>query len=585
MDAALARRLASALGLPELVARVLVARGLGDPEAAAAFLSPDLGSLHDPFRLKDMDRAVARLRRALEAGERITVYGDYDVDGVTSTASLVRFLGAVGADVDAYIPRRLEEGYGLNLDAVERLAGQGTRLLVTCDCGVTAVEEVDRAVALGVDVVVIDHHRVPATLPRAAAILNPYQAGCDFPFQHLAAVGVVFNLLLALRRTLRDAGWFTDRGLSEPNLKQFLDLVALGTVADVVPLQDENRVLVAHGLQLLAEGRRPGIRALKAVAGVEAGQVTAGQVGFRLGPRINAAGRLDDARAGLRLLLAETEAEAMPLAEALDRANTERREIERRILGEAAALAETRDPALRGLVLAGEGWHRGVVGIVASRIVERFHRPALVLALEDGKARGSGRSYAGFHLHDALVACEGHLTRYGGHRAAAGLELPAGELGAFQAEFEAICADRLDPEDLVPILRADAEVDPADLTWELCAAVERLAPFGMGHPAPVLVVRGAQLEGGHLVGRRDDGPGHLKARLGEVEAIGFDLGGELDTIARGPVDLAFTLGFNWWRGRARVQATIKALAPAGAVDIAEVARATGADDAVGHVHE
>lgn len=582
-DEAAARRLSRDLGVPPLVAQILAARGLGEAEAARAFLAPELTHLHDPFQLLGMDRAVARLVRALETGEQVTVYGDYDVDGVTSTASLVSFLQACGGRVDAYIPRRLEEGYGLNLGAVERLAGQGTRLLVTCDCGVTAVEEVDRAADLGVEVIVIDHHRTPAELPRAAAILNPYQPGCAFPFPHLAAVGVTFNLLMALRKTLREAGFFAARGLVEPRLVDWLDLVALGTVADVVPLTDENRVLVTHGLRRLERPRRPGLVALKQVSGLAPDEaVGAGQVGFRLGPRINAAGRLADARAGLELLLTRDEGEAGTLARLLDDANKERQAIEAEIVEAAAAQAETL-PDGPALILSGEGWHRGVVGIVASRMVERFHRPTLVLGLEDGVAQGSGRSVPALHLHDALKACERHLTRYGGHKAAAGLTLPQGALQAFQAAFLAECEARLGPDDLVPVRTLDGEVAPADLDLGLAEALEALAPFGMGHPTPAFVARGVRLTDLRVVGQGS--PGHLKARLGAADVIGFGLGDRLALCADGPVDVCFALGVDTWRGRRKVQARLLDLRPAGEAEVVLEPARPRDDAAVGHVHD
>src|SRR6266481_6329603 len=402
-------RLAAELGLLPAVGRALWARGVRDAEAAHRFLTPKLEQLPDPFGLEGIDAAVARVQRAFEVREVVCVYGDYDVDGVTSTALLVSMLrklaacapgGGPPARIEYYVPNRLVEGYGLNLDAMRRLAQRGTRLLVSADCGVTAVAEIEAAAQLGVDVVVIDHHTSAQTaegLPRAVAILNPHQPGCAFPGRELAAVGVAFHLLLALRKRLREAGWFASR--PEPNLREVLDLVALGTIADVVPLTGPNRVLVHFGLKELARGARVGVLALKSVAQL-AGEVTAGDVGFKLGPRINAAGRLDDASVGVRLLLSEDLREARALAEQLDRANAERQDLQVRIASEAIAHAEKLGPpeARRTLVVSSSGWHVGVVGIVAARLVERFHRPALVIAEEGGVAKGSGRSVEGFHL-------------------------------------------------------------------------------------------------------------------------------------------------------------------------------------------
>src|SRR5437870_4774996 len=429
-------RLASALGVPAALGRVLWARGYREQAEAERFLEPRFEHLPNPFELKGIEAAVSRVQRPLLQGEPICVYGDYDVDGVTSTALLVSVLRKLGGKVDYYVPQRLIEGYGLNQRAMEKLAERGTRLVVSADCGVTAVAEVDAAARLGMDVVVIDHHTASQDLPRAVAILNPHQPGCTFPGRELAAVGVAFHLWLALRKKLRDSGWFNAQR-PEPNLREQLDLVALGTIADVVPLTGPNRVLVHFGLRELARGARAGVLALKSVAQL-AGEVSAGDVAFKLGPRINAAGRLDDASVGVRLLLSEDLREARVLAEQLDRANAERQELQARIAGEAVAHAEKLGPPeqRRTLVVSSSGWHVGVVGIVAARLVERFHRPALVIAEEGGVAKGSGRSVEGFHLYDALARCAHHLTKFGGHKHAAGITLDTARIGAFADALE-----------------------------------------------------------------------------------------------------------------------------------------------------
>jgi single-stranded-DNA-specific exonuclease len=562
VDTARAAALAKALRLHPLAARVLAARGLADPAEAQAFLAAPLAGLPDPFSMKGMEAAVARVVRAIEGGERIACYGDYDVDGVTSTALLAVFLRAAGADVVTYVPHRLVEGYGLNRDAVARLAGQGVRLLVTLDCGITSVEEIRAAAALGVDTVVVDHHTVPVELPAAAAILNPHQPGCAYPSKDLAAVGVTFALAMALRRRLREQGRFGE-GRPEPNLKEALDLVALGTIADVVPLVGANRILVRWGLEELARARRLGVRALKRVAGIpEANPVTAGQVGFRLAPRINAAGRLDDAGRGVRLLLSDDPAAARALAEELDRENQARQEIERRILDEAVsdAVAAVRGGA-RGLVLARDGWHPGVVGIVASRVAERFHRPAVLVGLADGTGKGSGRSIEGFHLHDALAACSGHLSRFGGHRHAAGLTLERAALPGFRAAFEAFAASRLSPEDLVPRCRIDGWVAEPDVSERAAEDLGRLAPFGAGHPEPVFALR-APAARARTVGA---GGAHLKLALGRLDAIGFGMGERLEACS-GALEAAFTIGFDEWDGTRRLQLRLRDLRAAGGAD-------------------
>jgi single-stranded-DNA-specific exonuclease len=552
-----AARLAGALDLHPLAARVLAARGHADPAAAEAFLAARLQDLPDPFAMKGMDAAVARLVRAVEEGERIACYGDYDVDGVTSTTLLAGLLRASGADVVTYVPHRLVEGYGLNLAAVEKLAAQGVRLLVTLDCGITSAPEVRAATALGLDAVVVDHHTVPVELPAAAAILNPHQPGCGYPSKDLAAVGVTFALAMALRKALRARGRFGERR-PEPNLKDALDLVALGTIADVVPLVGANRILVRTGLEVLATSRRPGLRALKRVAGIaEGAPVAAGQVGFRLAPRINAAGRLDDAGRGVRLLLSADPAEAEALAAELDRENQARQEIERRILAEAIedAGARVREGA-RGLVLARDGWHAGVIGIVASRIVERFHRPAVLVALADEGGKGSGRSIEGFHLHDALSACAPHLARFGGHRHAAGLTVDRARLPAFRAAFEAHAAERLSDEDLVPRCRIDGWVEHGEVTERAADDLARLGPFGAGHPEPVFALRGAPTRA-RTVGANG---AHLKLGLAGLDAIGFGMGDRIAACG-GPLDAAFSIGFDEWDGRRRLQLKLRDVRP------------------------
>ncbi len=553
---AAAARLAEALRLHPLAARVLAARGHADPITAARFLEAPLADLPDPFAMKGMDAAVARIARALDADERIACYGDYDVDGVTSTSLLTGFLRAAGGDVVTYVPHRLVEGYGLNRDAVARLAAQGVKLLVTLDCGITSVEEVRAAAALGVDAVVVDHHTVPVELPAASAILNPHQPGCGYPSKDLAAVGVTFALVMALRRRLREAGRFGARR-PEPNLKDALDLVALGTIADVVPLVGANRTLVRWGLEVLAKSRRPGVRALKRVAGIAEGQpVTAGQVGFRLAPRINAAGRLDDAGRGVRLMLADDEGAARALAEELDRENQARQEIERRILEEATEDAAARVAAgARGLVLARDGWHAGVVGIVASRIVERFHRPTVLVALDGDGGKGSGRSIESFHLYDALASCAAHLARFGGHKHAAGVTVERAALEGFRAAFEAHAAAHLSEADLQPRCRIDGWIDDAEVTDRAAADLERLAPFGAGHPEPVFAVRRAAARG-RTVGAAGV---HLKLALGArgLDAIGFGMGDRAALCAEGPVDAAFSVGFDEWDGTRRLQLKLR----------------------------
>lgn len=555
--------LAGELGLHPLAAKVLAARGYRTADAAREFLDDGLARLPDPFRMKGLPAAVERLAKAIVRREKLTLWGDYDVDGVSSTALLTLFLRELGVDAQTFIPHRLGEGYGLNQAGIERIAQDGTKVLVTLDCGITSHAEVALAGARGLDVIVVDHHAVPETMPPALAVLNPLQPGCDYPTRHLCAAGVAFNLCMGLRKVLREQAFFI--GKKEPNLKGFLDLVALATIADVVPLTGANRILVRHGLVELSRAQRPGVRALKDVAGVS-GEVTAGTVGFRLGPRINAAGRLDDASVGLKLLCAATAEEAAPIARALDVANQERQQIERSMLEAAIAqAAECVGRGARGLVLYSDSWHPGVVGIVASRVVERFSRPAVLVGVHEGLGRGSARSIEGFHLYDALKACAGSLRKFGGHKHAAGLSIDPADLPAFRARFEAIAAERLAEADLVPRCKVDAVVTPAELDEAAISALQTLAPFGSGNPTPVLAVRRQVAQPRVLAAKVAGEPGHLKLRLESaphLDVIGFRLADRLP-LTEGPVDLAFQLELDEWQGRSRVSLKLKDLRASG----------------------
>lgn len=554
-----AERLAKELSVHPLTARVLVQRGYRTLDAASRFLSDDLKQLPDPSLMKGLQPAVDRLVRAVLQKEKITLWGDYDVDGVSSTALLTTFLTQVGGDVATYIPHRLGEGYGLNSKAIERIATDGTRLLVTLDCGITSHAEVTLANDRGLDVVVVDHHAVPEVMPPALAVLNPLQPGCEYPTKGLCAAGVAFNLCIGLRRTLREHGHFNDRR-PEPNLKALMDLVALATVADVVPLTGVNRLLVKHGLQELTKGTRPGVKALKEVAGLHGLTITSGDVGFRLGPRINAAGRLDDASLGLQCLLSATYEKALPLARALDAANAERQLIEKQMLQSAIEQAQSRvDQGAKGLMLYADGWHPGVVGIVASRIVERFHRPTVVVGVMDGIGRGSARSIETFHLYDALKGCAEHLARFGGHKHAAGVTVALDKLEPFRRAFEAVAAERLGESDLIGRCKVDAFITPEELDFEAVEALEQLAPFGAGNPEPTLASRGLRTTPKLIANKKEGEPAHLKlkvARAPQLDVIGFGLG-DRAALVEGPVDLAFKVSLDEWNGMTRVACKLK----------------------------
>lgn len=549
------QRLVEESALPRLLCRILLNRGIDTAEAASRFLSSSLAEMHDPFLLKDMDKAVLRLCRALLDGEKICVYGDYDVDGVTSVVSLVGFLSALDGNCFYYIPKRIEEGYGLNAGGIREVAERGARIIITADCGITSHEEANLCAALGIDLIITDHHTPPPDIPCAYAVINPLRSDCAFPFKSLAGVGVVFNLLLALRKYLREAGYFASR--KEPNLREFLDLVALGTIADIVPLVDENRILVRHGLKELSVSSRTGISALKSVAGVS-GEVDCGMVGFRLAPRINAAGRLDDAALGVELLLTGDARRAAEVSAELNDNNEDRQHLEKVILEDALQRLAA-DPSFRGrtsIVMASESWHAGVIGIVASRLVELFHRPTILVALQDGVGKGSGRSIPGFHLYDALQSCSDQLLGFGGHKYAAGLSLNEEAFSGFAEKFDRHAAGLLTEEDLLPELRIDAEILPEDVSLETAELISSLEPFGMGNPRPLFVMRGVQALDTRILKER-----HLKTRFRRdrfcFDAIGFDMADRLpDSV---DMDIVFSLDVNSWNGRKSVQLRLKDL--------------------------
>jgi single-stranded-DNA-specific exonuclease len=535
--------LASHLGISPRAARLLVRRGVTDPEAARRYLRPELTDLPDPFSMKGVDRAAERIAVAVERGEKITLYADYDVDGVTSASLLASFLGLHGVDPDIYIPKRLIEGYGMNREAVEKIAAGGTKVLITLDCGITASEEIGRANDLGIDVIVVDHHRCPPDLPPAYATLNPQQADCRYPDKVLAAVGVTFNLSIALRSVFRRRNRYAG---AEPNLRRHLDLVTLGTVCDMVPLVGVNRVLAWYGLGELRWARRPGVRALMEVSKVRAQQVSSADIGFRLGPRINAAGRLADATVGVKLFLTNDIAEARKLAGALDAANGNRKQIEADVYASAVALVDGMASLPDAIVLSDEGWHPGVVGIVASKLVERYDRPAVLIG-EGG--RGSARTARGVHLYDAIHDCAGYLTKFGGHQAAAGLRIPFANVEPFAQDLaRRVGADPGFAAHACSTLHYDDELHPRDVDESCYEEIRQLEPFGNGNPEPLFRMTNVHLKNTRVVGGE-----HLKMRLAEgrfggLEAIAFKQSQE-DWIAPGrSIDLACYLEKNEYAG-------------------------------------
>lgn len=554
----LSENLSAELALHPLVSAILSARGITDTDAARRFLRPSLADMIDPALMKGMTAAVERLVTAHRRNEPICVYGDFDVDGITGTSLLVSFLRQAGFACGYFIPNRFDDGYGLKIDALERIIATGATLIVSVDCGITAIDEAWYCRSRGVDLIIVDHHTPGERIPAAVSVLNPLQPGCGYPFKALAGVGVAFNLLVALRSALRGEGLFPSG--NGPDLREWLDLVALGSIADVVPLTGQNRMYAAYGLRLLSNSAKPGIQALKRVAGLT-GEVNCGHVGFRLAPRLNAAGRMESAVPGVELLLSVDPSESRRVAEELDAANAERQAIERSIFDDAVARIESQGtfPARRSIVLASETWHQGVIGIVASRLVERYHRPTILIALaEDGTAKGSGRSIPGFHLLEAIGGCAGQLERFGGHRHAAGIGLSADRVDGFAAAFEAEAARMLGDAELVPRLDIDVEARPEELTRELALELKRLEPFGAGNPEPLLVMRDLT-----VTERRVVGEGHLRLRLSagsrSFAAIAFRMAHRETT---GAVDIAFFPEMNEWNGNSNLQLRIKDLRPA-----------------------
>jgi single-stranded-DNA-specific exonuclease len=551
--------LAASLDVAPGTARLLLLRGIGDAATGAEFLGGRLAGLPDPFLLAGMAAAAERLARAVSDGEMIAIHGDYDVDGITGTALLVENLRACGARVDYFIPLRLRDGYGLSAEALERARDGGATLAVSVDCGIGAVAEARRAQELGLDLIVTDHHHPPQHLPHACAIVNPQLPECRYPFKSLAGVGVAFLLLVALRKVLREAGWFSAR--PEPDLRRSLDLVALGTIADIVPLTGVNRLLTRNGLATIAARLRPGLAALMTVAGVK--QASCGTVGFSLAPRLNAAGRLEDAALGVDLLLTDDGAEAERLARLLDGFNRERQALELETLRQAVArLEEAGEGGDVSIVLADERWHPGVIGIVASRLVERYGRPAVLIALNGEGGKGSARSVSGLHLYEALQECAGDLDGYGGHAMAAGLSLAIERVAAFAARFDAVVRERLGATPPLQQLWHDGEMQIEEFDLASVSELARLAPFGSGNPEPQFLLRDVRVQQLRLLGDK-----HLRftARQGgaSLPCIAFAFAERQRELESGAVDLLVQAQLNEWQGRTQVQLRLRDLRPAG----------------------
>ena len=551
-DSASVSQLAAALHLPEIVCRLLVARGHSSPDAAKLFLRPRLEQLHDPHAMLGLPDAVERIVHALQGGETILIHGDYDVDGICSTTLLTRALRGMGGTIVPFIPRRLEDGYDLTMAGVEAARWAGAKLVITCDCGTSAREPIAALCASGIDVIVTDHHLPGGALPECLAVLNPRRPGCEYPDKDLAAVGVAFKLALAVARAM---------GASENPIFGMLDLVALATVADIAPLRGENRVFVRYGLKLMAETRNVGLRALIRAAGLDGKALTAGRIGYVLAPRLNAVGRLAHALRGVELLLTDDESEANRIARELEELNRKRQDIDRMTLTRARELVSRLDlDETFGIVLADEQWHPGVVGIVASRLVEEFGRPTLLIAVHDGIGKGSGRSIPAFDLHGGLGECRELLLRFGGHKAAAGITIDAKRIGELAERFNEVARARLSADDLIPVVRVDIEVPIEGASADLEALLRHFEPFGVGNPAPVLMTRGVRLAGPPRVVGQDGLKLRLTGSSGEIDALGWGMGALAPLLSPGQtVDATFRLERDEWNGQSRLQARLQAL--------------------------
>lgn len=562
------------LSVSPLLGRMLALRGFADCDAAKTYLSSSLrADLPSPFIMADMEPAVRRIVDAVKNKEQIGIWGDYDVDGTTGASVLVSFLREIGAAPIYHVPHRIEEGYGLNTEGLRRLKERGVDLVVTVDCGISNAKEVAAARDFGLDIVVVDHHQPPEEFPPAVAVINPHRKDCNFPDKGLCAAGLAFYLIIGLRAKLREVGWF--KNSADLDIRHYLDIVTLGTIADMVPLIGVNRTLIKRGLAELANSTRPGVVALKQVAGIAAGAVSAGQVGFRLGPRINAAGRVDYGIKVVELLTTESSEIAQRIAQELEAHNLERRAIEAQVLEQALAQAQAAmsGGARHSLVLAGAGWHPGVLGIVASRIVEKFHRPTVVIGFNDGAGKGSARSIRGFHMVEGLRRCADSLEKFGGHEYAGGLSIKPEQLEEFSEAFENAARQTLSLEQLSPLLEIDAELDFSAIGVPLMRELEILQPFGVGNPEPVFSTANAE------VAERKVFSAGVRYRLRQagrvISGVIFGVGDDYPGMPGERMDVVYRLTENEWNGTTSVELKIADVRPAAAAVSSVVSRLAG----------
>lgn len=548
-DIALQQRFSRELNIPPLIAQLLINRNIVNIQEAQEFLRCSLSDLHDPFLLKGMQSAVSRIKSSIQNKERIVIWGDYDVDGLTSVALLKTILIKLGANVGHYIPHRTEDGYGLNMEAAKKLAADKTKLVITVDCGINGFDEVDFLKQKGVDVIITDHHRPQGSdLPNAFSVINPFQAGCLYPFKYLAGVGIAFKLAQAI----------TGEGLFE-----HIDFVALGTISDVVPMTGENRIFVKHGLAQLSKTKKAGLLKLLDKVGIKDKEITIMHAGFMLGPRLNAAGRVGSSENSLKLLMVESHSEALALAEQLNDDNRLRQQLEAKTLSEALAKIEQEInfKQHRVIVLYKDDWHPGVIGIVASRIVERFYRPAILFSSKNNSlAKGSGRSIDSFHLFDALLECEDFLEEFGGHSRACGLSIRLDRIEDFKTAINNYALDKVLSQDFSPKLDVDAEIPLSLLSEGLIGEINSLAPFGQGNPKPVFATKAVTLKGKpQILGKNTI---KMWVSDGDItcQAVGFKMADSFSVFDMPLVlDICYTAGMNKWQGATSIELNLKDL--------------------------
>lgn len=543
-------RLSNEAGISKLLAKVFISRGIQDAHYVDDFLNPCIEKLYDPFLLKDMAVAADRIIKAVESGEQIVIYGDYDVDGVTSTAVVYNFLSSVGANAGYYIPDRLDEGYGLSVNAIEKVRNLGAALVITVDCGITAVEEVKYINSCNMQVIITDHHQCREALPEALAVINPRRPDCTYPFKELAGVGVAFKLVHALCLKMNLGSSFL----------RYIDLVTLGTIADVVPLSDENRIIVKNGLSVLEKSDNKGINALMKVAALGGKAINSYTVAFAIAPRINAAGRIGSALRSVKLFTVSDEQQADEIAIQLNEENRYRQDMEMEIIQQAIAFVEECVDLKKEkiIVASAEGWHHGIIGIAASKIAERYYRPCILISEEDGMGKGSGRSIEGFNLFKALLHCENLLEKFGGHEMAAGLSIKLENLTEFKRLINEYADTVLTAADLIPCIKIDATIKKDDISLENVRELELLAPFGSGNPGPVFAYDGFKINEIRTVGENK----HLKLRLEDnglnLDAIGFYMGELAESYCSSDIlDTVFTLEINTWNNYSKVQLNLK----------------------------